>query len=249
MYYSKKLSQSQETCYNIVMLRATVYSNIELGPDKKQAISDGLDVLGQYVGGISIARFAGCKVRTDMAGEATKEVSGNNLDKQTIFHLFVHPLQGYRQGLMGSAYTNTGVAHIDSRSPGYLLSPTVTHETAHALGFVLPEAPQSTRAGLGHCGTKTCVMHPTVNAGDGVLDRQTADQLRQLHNNLDKLELGMSGNAKELWGDHIVNDGFCTPCVADLRAEGEDQAKAIFYNRLVSGSVLTAEQIRSSRVN
>lgn len=47
MYYSKKLSQSQETCYNIVMLRANVYSNIELGPDKKQAISDGLDVLGQ----------------------------------------------------------------------------------------------------------------------------------------------------------------------------------------------------------
>lgn len=184
-----------------------------------------------------------------MAGEATKEVSGNNLDKQTIFHLFVHPLQGYRQGLMGSAYTKTGVAHIDSRSPGYLLSPTVTHETAHALGFVLPEAPQSTGAGLGHCGTKTCVMHPTVNAGDGVLDRQTADQLRQLYAILDRFGPELSGDVKNIGDDYIVNDGFCTPCVADLRAEGEDQAKAIFYNRLIIGSVLTAEQIRSSRVN
>jgi hypothetical protein len=142
------------------MIGANIYSSFELEPQTRNILSDGLSIVGQYVGGISILRFNQLTMKTNTSGETTTKVACTNFDPAVALHIFAHPLKGFHEKKrLGVAYSGSGVSHVDTRSSASALPIVVAHEVAHSLGFVLPDSPQTALVSRGHCGDIGCIMH------------------------------------------------------------------------------------------
>jgi hypothetical protein len=126
------------------------------------AVSDGLDIVGQYAGRVRVVGHSRVKLPTDAYGFVNPNIVGYKpFDKATDLHVFVARIS-LGQNVAGLGYRNSGVAWADSRTNTSKIPLVIAHEVSHALGFVLPGAPQAIRGDMGHCATKSCIMTPKI---------------------------------------------------------------------------------------
>ncbi len=213
-----------------------MYSTGELGPEKRSAIRDGLDIVGRYVGGISVVKSARVRLGTTKGRVRPDKVGYSAFDAKVPLHIFVAPYLSprgaVRSDLLGSSFKGTGVSWVQERV-GKGLLPTVTaHEVAHSLGFVLEGAPQNIRSTDGHCSSDECLMYPSTTVSEE--DAASLAELKELDKWLGGI--GTSSIAKRL-----MPEDFCLPCKADIRGEYEANLGRMYLARARAGGItLTA---------
>lgn len=143
-------------------ITARIYSPEKLTDHAKAALSDGLDIVGQYTGRISVVGHSTVKLPSNTYGEVNPHKVGyKGFDKAVDIHLFMARIS-FGRGVAGLGYRSTGVAWIESRTATNKTPLVAAHEVSHALGFLVPDAPQAIKNDVGHCATKTCIMTPKI---------------------------------------------------------------------------------------
>ena len=212
------------------MITANVYSVGELAPETKQSIHDGFDLVGQYLGDISVKNIARVTVPVNSAGIVElSRVGYANFDSAIDLHLFAGPLLTGHGDTSGIAVKGKGVAWLSTRER-YHADDTrglVAHEVAHAFGYVLDDSPQAMRFGGSHCGAPTCIMYPEFT-------EKPVGIIRKLLTPLYKTPY-----APEL------SDDFCTPCQADMRDTFDEHLEKMKATRASTGVVLTREDLKN----
>lgn len=149
------------------MITARLYSQETLLPRHRETIGYGLNLIGKYVGGISILNSHLVKLPTCREGRLRiEEVKYKRLDVNTELHVIATPLHqpDRDREILGLAYPGSGVAFISPTVLGSIDGmTTVAHEASHALGFVTPSSTQSIVGDPTHCRDISCIMSPILN--------------------------------------------------------------------------------------
>ncbi len=209
-------------------LTAHVYTTSPLEKSSRQAIADGLDLVGAHTGSIGIT---GTTVITlpDSAGMVYPDATDyRGCDPDTDLHLFVAdfalprtmgPL-GTLHKALGISSRSSGVAWVKSGLDETQTRQTTSHEIAHALGYVLSDAPQGQD---GHCNEESCIMNAKVELPID-LDGWSPDFLR----NVFGIDVSLIPSAQ---------DDFCGHCAAAIRDTAEDAPLVIKTNRSITDGV------------
>jgi hypothetical protein len=152
------------------------------------------------------------------------------LDPTVDMHILLAKFQGLTvsEATLGLSLTGCGIAWVDSSLNRTLLRTTVSHETGHALGYVLPGSPQGIKANSGHCSDNNCIMTAVATENPDFLRFQQS--------------LGFSVDPRALKHAKKITD-FCTPCKADMHATAEENVDRIrrtrdFFKSVVLGRLL-----------
>lgn len=199
-------------------LTARVYSlhDQEMSRAQKNAISEGLDIVGQHLGSIAITRFSKVALPTRNGSINPFKVGYKQLDPQTDLHMFFASFDLVNKKIpsyvehLGLAFKGSGVSYIKPGKSPTSTALTAAHETAHSLGYVLPDSPQTIRADGAHCSDSLCLMHE------------------------------YSGHEMDLQSDR---DEFCAPCRADIRDTAEENIMQLRRARLLTGAVTGFDRI------
>lgn len=199
------------------MIRANVYFVEPLTPELKTGLYDGLSIIGQHVGGVSVRRVSRLSVPLNNGRVEVSKVGLRKLEIGTHLHVIAAPLTTDRLGIaaMGSGVSWLNIAEVEQS-----YAQTTAHEVAHSLGFMLKDAPRRDFESPAHCVDENCIMHEAETEPN----RQTP------------LQLGRDVITKNV-GD------FCLSCSADIRSFGEDHAHKILYGRTVAGGVSPVDHI------
>lgn len=212
----------------IIMIRANVYTTTQgISPDLKTQIGDGLDLVSEFVGGISLSKVLKLKLPSSNEGVVSRHRIGyKNLDPFVELHLLALPLGA--DGRLGGSYLNTGISFLNlSEQKTHFREATVAHEVAHSLGYVLKDSPQHDQTR--HCTDECCIMSPKqnyYNLAEEVLDEVATDSYAMAD-----LLKGFGLNTQT---------EFCMPCVADMRDTHEEQIGSLRLERLSLGHVRAA---------
>ena len=209
------------------MISAKIYTAPETSPNKVDAIADGLKLLGDHIGGVSVRRAtwripAGRKIHLS-------DLPLHKLDFTNELHIFGVPLLKEVDETGGIANTGSGVAIVDSsRDFAVETLPAITaHESAHAIGFL--ERPGA------HCPNPNCILSATFDGDDIVLNHA----LNKLTDGLEDILGQFASIAKNLFGTSTPE--FCKTCRAEIASNHARNIDRIKYHRLVrfSGKVVS----------
>ncbi len=191
------------------MIQANIYSRNTLTPEFKQSVSDGLDILGQHVGAISLRKTAIVRLPADEKGLVDPRLVGlTGFDYMTDLHIFAAPFtSAYSENVHGVSFINYGVAWINTRTRKRrsLIRLTAAHEAAHSFGYVLEDSHQTKNALGAHCSCKNCIM--------------------------------FSSNQGEFAPSTLPKD-FCDPCETDMRNTADSQIGQLRMKRFITRTVL-----------
>lgn len=209
------------------MINAKVYSPESLDSQMKDTISDGLDIIGPFVGGVSVQQFGVLKkVPVDSSGAVNiHRLRLGGLDRYTELHIFAVPIseEDY-PNVYGLGAYNTGVSFINTAAVA-VNTPTrraitVAHEAAHSLGYVLEDSPQRIDDGGAHCVDTRCIMEP----GGVPLSPAKLMEMFETENVLD-----IEGYLPK------KPDTFCPPCTADMSRTMDQQLAKLRHARVHKG--------------
>lgn len=215
-------------------IKANVYTLVgeSLDERRKASIQDGLDIAGQYLGGISVVRTAKVRLPQKNAVVDTRRVGYGSLDSGVDLHLFAVPLD-QRNRTLGLSRFGAGIAYVGSTIPDTTTKTTTAHEVAHAFGYVLADSPQHDRSSPGHCTESCCIMQRELIDGNSSPDGTQADFLEFSRN------LGFTFDSAL----PKYPEDFCLPCKADMRDTGELNLTQLRISRAITGTVLAGQQI------
>jgi len=187
-------------------------------------ISNGLDLIGQHVGGISVVGFRLLPEPSSNQGFDIQSFGYGQLDPATDLHILVAPFYGepVTPGALGASLIGTGITWIKPDISKSLIGTTAAHETGHSLGYVLADSPQAINAQDNHCSDEHCVM--TANA------TEDPDFLRF------KASIGFRVHPDVIKAAKKITD-FCTPCKADMHATADENIDRIRRTRRLLRSV------------
>ena len=152
-----------------------------------------------------------------------------SLDPKTDLHIFVAPFDE-PHGALGVSWYKSGVTWLQGDMSQDLIAGTTAHEVAHALGFLLKDAPQRTRGeDLLHCATRTCIMAPQLYEVDPET-RTYVELQREVQRRYEAFSLDVADLPP-------LQDDFCLPCKADLRDVTEENVASMRLLRLLDGGV------------
>jgi hypothetical protein len=214
------------------VMRANIYQLAGTESAPIGHIREGLDIVGQFVGGISVNRICNVRLATEGGEVAGERIGFRNLDTMVDLHVFTIPMTERRSGALGLSFMGHGIAIVDSRSSRTTTTMTTAHEVAHSLGFVDADAPQKDKVSPCHCGDTGCIMR----AQEGI-PPELAEMLT-MTNGMDRLfgRARMPGSMMGgLFGDLKVITDFCLPCKADMRDLAEEKLAAMRTRRLSVG--------------
>jgi hypothetical protein len=160
------------------MLEVNVYGFNSLPREQRDAIDDGLEMVGEHLGfGHKVIRnaveFASIPVSLDTNGRLRFEDAETyqGYDDGVPIHLFAAPLrEPLGKTMLGIAAIGRGLAAVDVRKAEdsvVKLLHTTAHEVSHGLGFVLAHARNSNHDDQAHCIDQACLMYPLRSSRDG----------------------------------------------------------------------------------
>lgn len=220
------------------MLRANIYSLEPLPAETRSALNDGIDMAAAYMGHQLIAKELTVRLPLNEHGNVNPaRVGYGKLDRLVELHLMAVPLDpgaGERVGLAGVG-RGWGFVDVVSNSPE-LIRTTTAHETAHAFGFVLPDASQRDLDSPRHCSHDSCVMHKKVTTM--TTHHEQFGQANPRRKFLSRL--GFSRGERQpiepvmLETVCLANNqyDFCTDCKISMRDNGEEQIAGLRHNRI-----------------
>ena len=213
------------------MITANVYKVCDVSTKQVEAVHDGIDLLSRYTGRI-VTKDLRINIPTlSKRGEINPgKVGFGCLDKLRDLHIFACPVvdDGNKRVLGRSAFLS-GMAFIDTRYGSADMPITTAHETAHALGFVDPDA--ITRTDRAHCSDKACIMHPVL-FGSGSTNSNSVFDSELSRFSVETLGVDLFSDASSK-----QQEDFCMPCKADIRDLTEEHLGLLRLIRLNVGQV------------
>ena len=213
------------------MIRANLYSSEPLEPSFKQSVSDGLDLVGQNIGGISLAKTHIVKLPVSSHNKVdVTRVGFKKFDTLTELHIMAVPLDGVYEANAGLAYFNFGIVWLNTailKAKSEIRSITA-HEAAHSIGYVLPDSPQTFNVSESHCSCDDCIMYRSYSMDR---DSESLIEASQL-----KIDVGFRKTFKTM-GIALPSEEFCTPCRADMIDTAEENIEQLRMNRFKTGVV------------
>lgn len=214
------------------MLSANIYSVELLESRSMEAISFGLGLVGEHVGGIAVNKSLIVRLPQADGVVRAKNVGYEKLDPFIDLHIFAAP---YNESSLGFSYIKTGVSWInldtESEKGSHL---TTAHEVAHSLGFVTPESPQSAPGDKFHCSCEECIMGSALTSIH-VYDLQET-----------KSWFGLRKKTMEVMTEVIQKQqSFCGDCVVDMRTNATKNIEDIRHRRVITKKVISSSAQRS----
>lgn len=208
-------------------LSAKVYSLERLDAPMKDSLANGLEIIGEHVGGISLGKFSLIRTPVTEHGVNLDDFRYGNFDPAIDLHVVVAPFHDDGKEpsseILGISYHGTGVAWIKPAIGKQLTTTTTAHEVGHSLGYVLPDSPQAIKASDNHCSDQSCLMTAVAQHDPAYLRFVTS--------------LGFAIDPEAAKNARKV-ESFCTPCRADMHATADENVDRIRRTRRLFKSVI-----------
>jgi hypothetical protein len=225
------------------MITANVYSEDPLDRVERGLIGDGLDLIGQYVGGItvvgtSLVQF--CPETLSSGCPDPEKFDYSLLDPYTHLHLFFASFRvesmPRSQSFVGFSEYGSGTAWVDNLARDFLVPSVVSHEVAHSLRFLLEQDDDESKEDEGHCADEECIMAQNINTNH--LEIKVADYIEKIAPNFRK---------RISFGDPVnYQEDFCDSCTDELETHSDEHVGFLECGRIETGVVEATDTVSRS---
>ncbi len=222
------------------MITANVYSEDSLDRIERGLISDGLDLIGQHVGGItvvsaSVVQF--CPDSLTLGYPDPEKFDYSQLDPYTHLHLFVATFNidsdPHADSYIGISEYGSGTAWVDRLAQDFLVPSVVSHEVAHSLRFLLEQDQDENEEDLAHCPDEECIMFHHINTDHSAVG--VASYIEKIAPNLrNRINFGRPVNYQE---------DFCDSCKDELETHSDEHVGFLERGRIEAGVVEAADTV------